>query len=93
MPSAISRNLLLVTPIIGIIPARFRPSRNPTEVESVFTVPLRIFLEKNPDIYSFEDIDWPNEGQRFRLHIFIWKGYEMYGYTNCVLFLIIPDGA
>nr|XP_057930549.1 peroxisomal coenzyme A diphosphatase NUDT7 [Doryrhamphus excisus] len=38
-----SKNNLLVTPVVGFIEESFKPSPNPAEVSAVFTVPLDVF--------------------------------------------------
>jgi hypothetical protein len=39
--------LLTVTPVLGLLPdkSKFEPIANPSEVESVFDVPLEMFLK------------------------------------------------
>jgi hypothetical protein len=41
------QHLLTVTPVVGLLPdkSKFEPIANPSEVESVFDVPLEMFLK------------------------------------------------
>ncbi|KAL4860143.1 hypothetical protein ACK3TF_000346 [Chlorella vulgaris] len=68
LPPFLSKHLLSVTPVVGVIPAHLRFTPNPTEVEAVFTAPLKRFLEAGPT-YSSRDVEW-EPGVPYRLHYF-----------------------
>ena len=64
-PSDLLTGLALqVTPIVGLIPSDLQFCPNYSEVDSVFTAPLRMFLEGGPTYYS-KDVEW-QEGFQYR---------------------------
>ena len=81
--------LLQVTPVLGKIewPVTFK--LNAAEVESVFHVPLSMFLSADPSVYSFRDSDGSfgafGEGMTYRLHFFSYEGYTIWGLTAGIL--------
>lgn len=79
LPPFLSKHLLSVTPVVGIIPPQLRFSPNPTEVAAVFTAPLHRFLEAGPG-YSSRDLEW-QPGLPYRLHYF---DYEHRGRSFCI---------
>ncbi|KAL4424924.1 hypothetical protein ABPG77_009653 [Micractinium sp. CCAP 211/92] len=79
LPPFLSKHLLSVTPVLGVIPPHLKFRPNPTEVAAVFTVPLRRFLEAGPG-YSFRDVEWQH-GLPYRLHYF---EYEHRGRSFCI---------
>lgn len=75
-----------MTPILGRIswPVEFRP--NPAEVETIFDVPLNLFLSGDPSVHSFEDTDNSfGHGVTYRLHFFNYQGYTIWGLTAGIL--------
>ncbi|KAI5068476.1 hypothetical protein GOP47_0016821 [Adiantum capillus-veneris] len=64
----VSKKLLRVTPVIGLIAegAKFRPVPNPGEVDAVFNVPLEMFLKDQG--HRYEERKW--FGYTYRLHFF-----------------------
>ncbi|KAI8921863.1 NUDIX hydrolase domain-like protein [Powellomyces hirtus] len=83
----LSRFLLLVTPVVGIVPEDFVPSANPDEVAACFKVPLRAFLSK--ENYTFQDVTLPKVGV-IRRHAFDWqdaqgRSYMIFGLTADIL--------
>ncbi|CAI9087328.1 OLC1v1021377C1 [Oldenlandia corymbosa var. corymbosa] len=70
----LSKHLLRVIPVIGILPDKtaFRPSPNSAEVEAVFDAPLEMFL-KDENRRS-EEREWM--GDKYLIHFF---DYEMDG--------------
>ncbi|KAJ3163490.1 hypothetical protein HDU86_000069 [Geranomyces michiganensis] len=66
----LSRFLLLVTPVVGIVPHDFVPTANPAEVAACFKVPLTEFLSNKNHSYSDEMI--PQAGL-WRRHEFHWR--------------------
>ncbi|KAL8590015.1 hypothetical protein ACOMHN_007040 [Nucella lapillus] len=47
LPPALTRTMRCVFPVVGFIPHDFQPRPNTAEVERVFSVPLRKFVEKD----------------------------------------------
>ncbi|XP_054631573.1 peroxisomal coenzyme A diphosphatase NUDT7 [Dunckerocampus dactyliophorus] len=85
----ISKNNLLVTPVVGFIEESFRPSPNPAEVSAAFTVPLDVFAF-NKDHFdglaaaqaavpslSFDYVD-PDTGAK----------YHIWGLTAMIAFIV-----
>ncbi|KAJ3181411.1 hypothetical protein HDU87_001017 [Geranomyces variabilis] len=66
----LSRFLLLVTPVVGIVPGDFVPSANPDEVAACFKVPLEEFLSN--ENHSSTDEMIPRAGL-WRRHEFHWR--------------------
>ncbi|KAI9022028.1 NUDIX hydrolase domain-like protein [Hyaloraphidium curvatum] len=75
LPPTLSRQGLLVTPVVVLLvhnldPARkrrpFAPVPNPDEVASVFSVPLDLFLRSRG--HGHRDMDWQDTGWRMRSH-------------------------
>ncbi|XP_068168588.1 peroxisomal coenzyme A diphosphatase NUDT7 isoform X2 [Antennarius striatus] len=70
----VSKNGLLVTPVVGFIDEPFSPSPNPAEVSSVFSVPLEFFtsgkghraLNAASWMHSFHFAD-PHSGETFHI--------------------------
>ncbi len=70
-----------VTPILGHVRADFQPRRDPSEVEEVFTVPLRHLLDI--DRYVIEGRLW--RGQYRRYYTVPWGPYYIWGATARIL--------
>ena len=73
MPPVLSKHLLSVTPVIATVPADLRFVPSPSEVEHVFSAPLRMFLEAGNG-YSHRDVQW--EDLPYRLHYWEYKYKE-----------------
>jgi len=69
---AVSKNRLLITPCVALIPADFAPIPNPSEVEACFWVPLDTFLKA--DIHHHQDIMWG--AGIHRMHSFLYATNE-----------------
>ncbi|XP_065827664.1 uncharacterized protein [Oscarella lobularis] len=86
LPSILSRNLVCVRPIVGIIPRDARLSVDPREVESAFSMPLAEFL--NARIARSRTILW--RGQRVLMPFFDYRDSEtnqvhtVYGLTGWI---------
>ena len=70
-----------VTPILGHVRADFQPRRDPSEVDEVFTVPLRHLLDT--DRYVIEGRLW--RGQFRRYYAVPWGPYYIWGATARIL--------
>ena len=55
-------------------------------MESVFDVPLDMFLSNDPAVHSYRDSDKSfGKGISYRLHFFQYKGYTIWGLTAGIL--------
>lgn len=83
----LSKHLLRVVPVIGILNEkdRFKPSPNPAEVESVFDAPLEMFIKD--ENRSVKEIDWL--GNNWLVHYFNYETennkYLIWGLTAGIL--------
>jgi coenzyme A diphosphatase NUDT7 len=69
MQPMLSKHLLSVRPVVGVVPSNLTFCPNPSEVADVFTAPLRMFIEPKGDEYWYRDVTW--EGNiKYRLHYF-----------------------
>ncbi|KAI8591928.1 NUDIX hydrolase domain-like protein [Geranomyces variabilis] len=83
----LSRFLLLVTPVVGIVPSDFVPAANPDEVAACFKIPLEEFLSN--ENHSSTDEMIPRAGL-WRRHEFHWRNgdgetYKIFGLTADIL--------
>lgn len=81
LSEVLSRYRIAVTPSVGLIPPDLRFVPDPHEIESVFSVPLRFFLEIPPtrvDHLGFE---------QYRLRVPCWEyqDYEIWGLSAIIL--------
>lgn len=81
LDQAMSKHLLLVTPVIGIVQEPYETKLNPSEVDELFSVPLDMFL-RDDDRHTQTDIDF---GAPMRMHSFSFEGYRIWGLTANVL--------
>lgn len=77
----VSRGLLLVTPIVGLIDDNFEPEMNEHEVAAVFKVELESFLSASD--HEHEDVSWL--GSMWRMHRFHRNGFRITGMTAALL--------
>ncbi|XP_024375685.1 nudix hydrolase 11 isoform X1 [Physcomitrium patens] len=84
----LSKHLLTVTPVVGIIPEhhKFEPRPNAGEVDAIFDVPLEMFLKD--ERHRVEDRQWLNI--QYRVHYFDYdapdgKKYIIWGLTAAIL--------
>lgn len=76
----LSRNFLLVTPFVGLIPASFKACPNEAEIESVFYVPLEFFMaEENHAITEYQS------SRSFFTHHFYFEDYDIWGLTALLI--------
>jgi len=70
-----------VTPVVGFVPGTFVARADPTEVDSVFEVPLDFILDGANAKVSYGD----RFGSRFRIYEFDYEGYRIWGATAAML--------
>ncbi|KAM4078965.1 hypothetical protein ACB094_09G080100 [Castanea mollissima] len=83
----ISQHLLKVVPVVGLLVRKgdFKPSLNIDEVDAIFDVPLKMFLEE--DNHRCEESEWM--GEKYNLHLFDFKSEQgvflIWGLTASIL--------
>ncbi|MDY6921054.1 MAG: CoA pyrophosphatase [Pseudomonadota bacterium] len=77
MPQSVSKMGLKVVPVIGIIPHQVELVPSEDEIDSIFRVPLRYFLE-NPPLGVMEK---EHEGVVYQLPCYHFQGYVIWGLT------------
>ena len=77
MPPSISKMGLKVIPVIGIIPHQLELVASEDEIDSIFRVPLRYFLETAPPDFTERE----HEGVRYRIPCYNYEGYVIWGLT------------
>lgn len=77
LPVSVSRWGLQVVPFVGIIPHRIDLTPNAAEIDCIFRVPLRYFLEQ-PQVHYTER---EHEGVRYRIPGFHFEGQVIWGLT------------
>ena len=70
-----------VIPVVGFIAPTFEAQADPTEVSSVFEVPLNFILDESNVELSFRE----RFGSRFRVHEFNYGGHRIWGATATML--------
>jgi 8-oxo-dGTP pyrophosphatase MutT (NUDIX family) len=77
LDQVVSRYGFLVTPILGIVPENVELTAEPGEIESIFRVPLKFFLEGEPDqIDRFGSFSGPR---------WYFESYTIWGLTAVML--------
>jgi 8-oxo-dGTP pyrophosphatase MutT (NUDIX family) len=77
LDQVVSRFGYVVTPIVGIIPADVELVANPEELDAIFKVPLRFFLESEPhDYFERGNISIPS---------FHYEGFRIWGLTAMMI--------
>ncbi|OCQ52835.1 putative NUDIX hydrolase [Photorhabdus australis subsp. thailandensis] len=71
----------LVTPIIGLLPPELSFHRNPTEVSSIFEVPLSEALS----LSSYHYLDVNRRGQQHRIYFYWYQGRLIWGLTAAII--------
>ncbi|MBF0287915.1 MAG: CoA pyrophosphatase [SAR324 cluster bacterium] len=83
----LSRNFLIVTPVIGVIPEDFVARPDPIEIESVFHVPFSFFMqEENHVIKEFKT------KRPYLSHHFYFEGYDIWGLTALLILRFLEIG-
>ncbi|CCK77026.1 MAG: CoA pyrophosphatase [Oleispira antarctica] len=77
LDQVVSRFGYVVTPIVGIIPADITFTANLDELDAVFKVPLRFFLETEPHDYF--------ERGSFSIPSFHYDGFRIWGLTAMMI--------
>lgn len=77
MPVSVSKMGLKVVPVIGIIPHHLSLVASEDEIDSIFRVPLRYFLEAKPADYTEKEY----LGVRYRIPCYRYEGYVIWGLT------------
>lgn len=70
-----------VTPFVGLIPADYRFTANPAEIERIIEVPVEHLLK--PEIFRTEDWTW--KGRSHPVPFFTWRDDEIWGLTAAIL--------
>ena len=77
LDQVVSRFGYVVTPIVGLIPADAEFIANPDELDAIFKVPLRFFLESEPhDYFERGNISIPS---------FHYEGFRIWGLTAMMI--------
>lgn len=77
LDQVVSRFGYVVTPIVGVIPADTQFTANLDELDAVFKVPLRFFLETEPHDYF--------ERGSFSIPSFHYDGFRIWGLTSMMI--------
>ncbi len=81
LQSFVSKYGLLVTPIVGVIPAGLTYRPNPAEIDSIFEVPLDFFTTTQP--IRIDDLN--RQGEFNRVPAYDFDGYEIWGLTALII--------
>ena len=84
----ISKHGLLVTPFVGVIPADIELQANPDELHSVFTAPLRYFLDHQN--MTLESLRY--KGSTIHMPRYDFQGYRIWGLTAYILVELLNFG-
>ncbi|MCW9739885.1 CoA pyrophosphatase [Proteus mirabilis] len=71
----------LVTPIVGVIPPNLSLRHNPTEVASVFEMPLSYVLNTQ----RYLPLDFRRAGKMHRIYFYPYEGHLVWGLTAAIL--------
>ncbi|MBF0279546.1 MAG: CoA pyrophosphatase [SAR324 cluster bacterium] len=83
----LSRNFLLVSPYVGMIPSNFVPQPNEFEIESVFHVPLDFFMKEGHHFLQEYQTKRP-----YFVHHFYYKDYDIWGLTAQLILRFLEIG-
>jgi 8-oxo-dGTP pyrophosphatase MutT (NUDIX family) len=81
LSEVVSRYKIAVTPYVGLVPPDLVLCPDPREIDSIFAVPVRFFLEKEP--VRYDDLGF----EQYRLSVPCWQyeSYEIWGMSAVVL--------
>ena len=80
-----SRYGMKVTPFVGIVHPEAPLQAEPGEIEQIFQVPLRFFLEETPELSSPIDFF----GRRFRIPSYYYEDKRIWGLTAFMILELI----
>ncbi len=80
-----SRYGMKVTPFVGIVHPDAPLQAEPGEIEQIFQVPLRFFLEETPELSSPIDFF----GRRFRIPSYYYEDKRIWGLTAFMILELI----
>jgi 8-oxo-dGTP pyrophosphatase MutT (NUDIX family) len=81
LPTHVTGTGFAVTPVVGFVPATFRPKPNPDEVAGIFEVPLEIVLAPGALRTTYRE----RLGTRFRVYELEHSGRVIWGATAAML--------
>lgn len=81
LSDVLSRYRISVRPFVGIVPADWSYELDRNEIESLFSVPLRFFLEEPPA--QLDELEF--EQYRLRVPRWLYEGYTIWGLSAIVL--------
>ncbi|MEH6626449.1 MAG: CoA pyrophosphatase [Motiliproteus sp.] len=88
LAQCVSKHGLLVTPFVGIVSDQQEFVANPDELHSVFSVPLRFFLD--PDELSYDEFH--HQGALMRMPCYHYQQYRIWGLTAYILVELLNYG-
>lgn len=81
MPVNFTRHAMRVSPYVGLVAPDIQLTANPNELDAVFSVPIRYFLEpENLTVDRFVGPDY-----NLRMPCYIYGGYRIWGFSLVVL--------
>lgn len=84
LPTIMSRHLVSVRPIVGIVRDGFEVTEtSEEEVAETFTAPLEMFLRR--ENHRHDDWSWPGAPRAIRVHYFEHQGRQIWGLTAAIL--------
>jgi 8-oxo-dGTP pyrophosphatase MutT (NUDIX family) len=83
-----SKHQLAVTPWVGIIPPKLQLTPNPDEIDTIFRIPLRFFLEQRP----LRTDEIPFRGKTHYVPAWAYQGEIIWGLTAYVLVELLNIG-
>ena len=81
LPPVVSRSGLNVVPYVGLISSDLALAPTSDELDSVFKVPLRYFMEQG----NIEPYQYAYKGQSMELPSYVYEGYTIWGLTAYII--------
>ncbi len=81
LPTRETRLGVRVTPFVGLIPADIELQPEPSEIDAVFSVPIRYFL----DVGNLGRQKFPLMDSEYLMPCYRFEGYDIWGFTLAVL--------
>ncbi len=88
LAQCVSKHGLLVTPFVGIVSDQQQFIANPDELDSVFTVPLRFFLDQEKMSYD----EFQYKGALLQMPCYHYRQYRIWGLTAYILVELLNYG-